>query len=432
MVRQSVYNIPAMNVLLHPVGSHGDVHPFVGIGRALKDRGHRVTLVTGSIFRDLAERNGFDFAPIGTDEDYHTFTRNPDLWRPMRSLWAIFGNETFRRHLRQAYQLLAERYEPVNTVILGGSLGVAARLAHDSLGVPLATADLQPMALGSVADPPLFPTLRMRSWWPHWYRRFLYWTGDKVILDRLIGKPLNALRRELGLPPVSRIWMKWRLSPQLVLGLFPDWFGSAPDWPPQTRTVGFVRYDQGETKELPAAVRDFLDAGPPPVVVTFGSAMRQGRPYFEAAVEGCKLLGVRGLLLGQGGDQIPPHLPPGVAHADYAPFSLVFSRAAAVIHHGGIGTTAQALTAGVPQMVMPLAFDQPDNARRLERLGVGRSLYPKRFTGPQVAARLQELTTSPAIASACKELAARLAAADPLDEVCRLIERLKGTDRATP
>lgn len=428
MTARAYYNL-AMNVLLHPVGSHGDVHPFVGLGRALKDRGHRVTLVTGSIFRDLADRHGFDFAPIGTDDDYHDFTHNPDLWRPLRSMWALFGNERFERQLRQAYRLLAERYEPGDTVIVGGSLGVAARLAHDALGVPLATADLQPLALNSVADPPLFPTLRMRSWWPHWFRRSLYWTGDVAVLDRLIGKPLNALRRELGLPPVTRIWTRWRFSPQLILGLFPDWFGSAPDWPPQLSTVGFVRYDQGETKELPAAVRDFLDAGPPPVVVTFGSAMRLGRPYFEAAVEACGLLGVRGLLLGRSGDQIPPVLPPGVAHADYAPFSLVLPRAAAVIHHGGIGTTAQALTAGVPQLVMPLAFDQPDNARRLERLGVARSLPPNRFTGPRVAALLGELTTSPAVASACKAAAAKLSAADPLDEACRLIEALKGTDR---
>ena len=274
-------------------------------------------------------------------------------------------------------------------MIVGGSLGFAARLAHDTLGIPLATVDLQPVGLGSVADPPLFPTLRMRSWWPHWYRRFLYRTGDALILDPLIRKPLNELRKELNLPPVSRIWTQWRCSPQLILGLFPEWYASAPDWPAQLRTVGFVRYDQGETKELPAAVREFLDAGPPPVVVTFGSAMRLGRPYFEAAVEACKLLGVRGLLLGKGGDQIPPDLPPGVAHADYAPFSLVFPRAAAVVHHGGIGTTAQALTAGVPQLVMPMAFDQPDNAQRLERLGVARSLYPKRFTGPAVGGAAQ-------------------------------------------
>jgi rhamnosyltransferase subunit B len=417
-----------MNVLLNPVGSHGDVHPFIGIGRALRDRGHRVTLITAAPFRELAERNGFDFAAVGTEEEYDAFACNPDLWRPLRSMRVIFGGESFARNLRQSYRLLADRYEPGDTVLVGGSLAFAARLVHDALGAPLATVDLQPVGLGSVADPPLFPTLRMRPWWPHWFRRLLYRAGDAFVLDPLIGPPLNALRRELGLPPVSRVWTRWRCSPQLILGLFPDWFASAPDWPPQFRTVGFVRYDQGDSKELPAALRDFLDAGPPPVVVTFGSAMRRGRPYFEAAVEACKRLGVRGLLLAKGGDQIPPALPPTVAHADYAPFSQVFPRAAAVVHHGGIGTTAQALTAGVPQLVMPLAFDQPDNARRLERLGVGRSLPPKHFTGPAAAAVLKELLTSPAVATACRAAAAKLSAADPLDEVCRLIEGLKGMD----
>ncbi|HVK18639.1 MAG TPA: glycosyltransferase [Fimbriiglobus sp.] len=419
-----------MNVLLHPLGSHGDVHPFIGIGRALKDRGHRVTLITSAPFRDLADRNGFDFAPVGTDADYHAFTHNPDLWRPWRSFRVIFDRDRFPRFLRQAYRHIAERYVPGDTVLVGGSLGLAARIAHEALGVPCVTAHLQPMVLLSIADPPDSAVMTPPRWWPHWLRRLARWAGERLVLDGLTARPVNALRRELGLPPVTRVWRVWRESPQLMLGLFPDWFASAPDWPPQLRTVGFVRYDQGETKELPAAVREFLDAGPPPVVVTFGSAMRQGRPYFEAAAGACRSLGVRGLLLGQGSDQIPRELPPGVVHADYAPFSLVFPRAAAVVHHGGIGTTAQALTAGVPQLVMPLAFDQPDNARRLERLGVARSLAPKRFTGPRVAALLGELTTSAAVAAACKAAAAKLAAADPLDEVCRLVEGLNGSDRA--
>jgi UDP:flavonoid glycosyltransferase YjiC (YdhE family) len=115
-------------------------------------------------------------------------------------------------------------------------------------------------------------------------------------------------------------------------------------------------------------------------------------------------------------------LPPGVAHFDYVPFSQVLPRAAALVHHGGIGTCAQGLAAGVPQVVMPLAHDQPDNADRLRRLGVSRTLMPKRFGGPALAATLDELLRCERTAKACRDVAERFRGADPLGETCRLIE----------
>jgi rhamnosyltransferase subunit B len=417
-----------MRVILNPVGSHGDVHPSIGIGRALRERGHQVSLVASAVYRDLAEANGFDFGPVGDEEAFASFLYDPNLWHPSRSLKAIFRPDSIGPLLREAYQRVAERYVPGDTVLVGGSLSLAARLAHEALGVPLATAHLQPFALLSAADPPRFPQMNTSFRFPRWVVRLSYWYADRFVLDPLLGPPLNEFRRELGLPRQRRIWTVWRDSPQLVLGLFPEWYGGIPDPKPQTRLTGFVRYDQGE-KELPAPVREFLDAGPPPVVFSFGSAMRQGGPYFAAAAEACRLLNVRGLLLAKGSDQVPATLPPTVMHADYAPFSLVLPRAAAVVHHGGIGTSAQALAAGVPQLIMSLAFDQPDNAHRLERLGVARSLPAPRFTAPAAALLLQELLDSPKVAAACREYSQRVNAEDALPEICRLIEGLKGKDQ---
>jgi UDP:flavonoid glycosyltransferase YjiC (YdhE family) len=268
----------------------------------------------------------------------------------------------------------------------------------------------------------------MRSWWPAWFRRFLFWVGDRFVIDRKIGRPINAFREEHGLQPVRRVWNRWLNSPQRAIGLFPEWFGAAPDWPAQFRQTGFVRYDQGEAAEVPPVVRDFLAAGEPPVVFSFGSAMRVGRPYFEAAVEACRRGGFRGLLLAKGGNQIPGDLPAGVVHADYAPFSRVFPRARAVVHHGGIGTSAQGLAAGVPQLVMPMAFDQVDNAHRLARLGVARVVPPSKFTGAAVADALRDLLSDPRVPAACQECAAKMAT-DPLPKTCQLIEELQGKDR---
>ncbi|MDB5310547.1 MAG: RhlB, TDP-rhamnosyltransferase 1 [Gemmataceae bacterium] len=418
-----------MRVLLAPLGSHGDVHPFLGLGLALRARGHEVHFITSAAFRGLVERNGFPFAPVGTEEDYDALTRDPDLWHPSRSLRAILGrSERLVRFMRDGYKHIAEQYRPGETVLVAGALAFWARVANEKPGIPLATVHLQPGVIPSSADPPEFASLRMRAWWPRWFRSFLFWFGDHCVLDPLIRTVVNDFRRGLGLSPVRRVFGKWVHSPQLMIGLFPQWYGNAPDWPPQTRLAGFVRYDQAGSAPVPPAVETFLTDGEPPVVVTFGSAMRQGKPYFAAAAEACTILGKRGLLLARGGDQIPADLPPTVRHADYAPFSEVFPRAAAVVHHGGIGTCAQGLAAGVPQLVMPLAFDQPDNARRLERLGVGARVWPKRFTGPAVAAALRGLLSSPAVAARCREIAGWTGLGNPADEACRLIESLAGRD----
>ncbi len=419
-------------ILLCPAGSHGDVHPFVGLGVALKARGHDVHLLTAEPFRHLAERHGFEFAPVGTSEDYHAVTHHPDLWHPSRSMKVIYGNRGWiNRLLRDGHKHVADRYEPGNTVAAAGVLAMGARVARDALGVPLATLHLQPIGLVSVEKPPVFAAARMRTWWPRWFRRLAYWYGDRGVIDPMLLPTLNGFRAELGLPPVRRVFGKWVNSPDRVINLFPAWFGTAPDWPPQTVQTGFVRYDQAETPP-PPAVEAFLNAGDPPVVFTFGSAMRNGAAYFAAAADACRRLNVRGLLLCHGAGQVPANLPPGVLHADYAPFSAVFPRAAAVVHHGGIGTSAQALAAGVPQLVMPLAFDQPDNADRLERLGVARWLWPKRFTGANVAAELKALLAAGDAREAARTVAGRMADGDAAAETCGHLEALVGTERSRP
>ena len=414
-----------MRVLLAPMGSHGDVHPMIGIGRAMQARGHDITLLAAAPFQPLAVANRFDFAEIGTHDDYQQTIDDPGLWDPDRSLQTVFNAERMRRFLPLLLSEVQQRYVPGDTVLVAGSLALNARVAHDKLGIPLATVHLQPIAMYSVVDPPLYPKLRIRPWWPHWFRRATYWYADRYMLDPLL-EPVNEYRVEIGLPRIKRLWGSWRHSPQLVLGLFPDWFANAPDWPTAFRQTGFIPYDQSENTQLPAPVQAFLDAGDPPIVFSFGSAMRHGRPYFAAGAEACRLLGKRGLILAKGGDQIPTNLPPGVVAFDYAPFSQVFPRSLTVVHHGGIGTTAQALTAGIPQLIMPLAFDQPDNAQRLERLGVAKSLSPKAFTPEAVAKRIADITTSDTVRCACEAIREKMHI-DPIPETCRLIEALKST-----
>ncbi len=166
----------------------------------------------------------------------------------------------------------------------------------------------------------------------------------------------------------------------------------------------------------------FIDAGPAPVVFTPGSAMRHASAFFAAAAEACRITGARGVLVSPFRDQLPVGLPPCIHVVDSIPFSRLFTRAAAVVHHGGIGTSAQALAAGIPQLIMPMAFDQHDNAVRLEQLGVARSLAPRSFRGAAVARLLGALLNSPSVAASCHSLANRLRGEAPLEDACRWIE----------
>jgi UDP:flavonoid glycosyltransferase YjiC (YdhE family) len=256
-------------------------------------------------------------------------------------------------------------------------------------------------------------------------KRLVYWLADRLAIDPVAAPATNAVRDELGLPPVRRLLGDWCHSPQRIVGLYPPWFAPPqPDWPPQLVLTGFPLFDERGLSEPPPELADFLAGGDAPVVFTAGSAMRQGHTFFREAAVACGLLKRRGLLLTRYPEQLPATLPDGVRHVSYVPFSQLLPHAAALVHHGGIGTTGQALAAGVPQLLMPMGHDQPDNAARVDRLGVGRSLPPRRFKAPTVARLLGELLGSAEVAARCREVAGKFDGANPLAETCRLIEGL--------
>jgi rhamnosyltransferase subunit B len=413
-----------VKVLLIPLGSHGDVHPFIGLGLALRARGHDVTLITIGYFEKLVRSAGLEFVPLPMAEDFEEGLKDPDLWNPRRG-FALIVRKSVLPYLRPVYDLIAERHVPGETVVVPGTLAFGARVVQDKLGVPVASVHLQPGIIRSEYHAPVLPGLFMPDWLPRFLKRLQYWLGNVLIIDRILTPGLNAFRGEVGLAPVRDLMGGWWHSPLRILGLFPDWYGPPqPDWPPQVRLTGFPLYDEGELRDLPAALAAFLDAGTAPIVFTPGSAMRHGHAFFTAAVQACRLLGRRGLLLTRFPEHLPAHLPHEVRHFEYVPFSQVLPRAAALVHHGGIGTTAQALAAGIPQLVMPLAHDQPDNADRLCRLGVGRALPPAQFRAPAVARALDALLSSAHVAARCRDYAGRVRASRPLDEACRLIEEL--------
>jgi UDP:flavonoid glycosyltransferase YjiC (YdhE family) len=414
-----------MRVLLVPFGSHGDVHPFVGLALALRERGHRVTFVLNEYFGPLVRGLGFEMLPVGDLRMFEDALRDPDFFDPKRGFAAVA--RWVIEHAREAYPRVAEWYVPGESVAVGGSMAFAVRLAQETLGVPAATVHLQPMVFHTLHETPAYSGgFAVPRWWPRWLKRVLFDQAYARFIDPHIVPGLNAQRAGLGLPPVRDPMRVWLHEAPLVLGFFPSWFGPPqPDWPPRLQLVGFPLYDERDASPMSPELAAFLADGPPPVAFTPGSANLYGRPFFEAAVDACTRLGRRGVLLTRFPEQVPPGLPASVRHFAYAPFSQLLPRAAALVHHGGIGTAAQGMSAGVPQLIMPLAHDQYDNVARMRRLGIARALPPAKFRGPAVARALGTLLDSPEVAARCRAVADRFADDPrPMERASEAIEAL--------
>jgi rhamnosyltransferase subunit B len=192
-------------------------------------------------------------------------------------------------------------------------------------------------------------------------------------------------------------------SPQGVACAWPaDFAPPQADWPPQAVTTGFPLWSAAPGQVLEPALAEFLAAGSAPVGFTPGSAMAHGRDFFQRALQATAATGQRALLITPYADQLPQPLPPWAHNVAYAPFDLLLPQLRALVHHGGIGTGAQALAAGLPQGFVPLAHDQFDNAARWVRQGVG-----LHFGRGAWASSLQRLLNDEAIAQACRQQAAR-------------------------
>jgi UDP:flavonoid glycosyltransferase YjiC (YdhE family) len=220
---------------------------------------------------------------------------------------------------------------------------------------------------------------------------------------------------------------RWMHSPQLVIGLFPEWFAQPQsDWPPRTHLVGFPLWDAGAAPAWPDEAEAFLRGGEPPVVFTPGSAAATMHQYFRESVEALRSLKVRAMLVTNFPEQVPADLPPHARVFGYLPFSELLPRAALLVYHGGIGTLAQTVKAGIPHFVVPNGHDQFDNGWRIEQLGLGRSLPQTKYRAQSVAREIRGILDDAAMRTRCRELAPRVDSHASIARAAELIEGLEG------
>jgi len=412
-------------------GSLGDLHPYVAVSQELARRGHRPIIATFEEFRGNVEAANVDFAPMRPDmarfgDNTAIMERLVDPWRGPEFL--IRG--MFMPHLRESYEDLARACRGADLLVTH-PLALVGPLLAQKEGLRWASSGLSPMTMFSAIDPSLFPAaawmLRVRKLGVAPYRWIF---SIPRVMVRRWEQPLREFRAELGLPATDVIaQFEGQFSPRLHLALFSRVLAAPqPDWPASTVVCGFPRYDGAPPD---SSTRDelevFLAAGEPPVVFGLGSsAVKVAGDFWHSAIAAVEKLGRRAILLTGALPESLGNVPPTVKAFQYLPYSMVFPRALATVHSGGIGTLAQALSAGRPQLIVPVAFDQPDNARRTIALGIARTIPFRQANAGAMTRELAALLATPDCAVRAHSIGKNIAqedgaraAADALEKAAR-------------
>lgn len=375
-------------------------------------------MISTVIFSDAAIAAGIDFVPLGTVEEIEAIGNDRRIWKPG------IGTKLVLDHAVAWSPRYLEAVENLGSVdlMMAPLTAFGARLARQKLGIPLITVHLQPMVFMSAYEMPLLhPRVRWFRSLPLGLRRFLFSLPNPVDLLALPG--IRHICEENGVRPPRSIWREWWHSPDGVLALFPAWFGKPqPDWPDNLFQADFLMEDLTSEVAMQQELADFLAAGEKPVVFTPGSANVQAEKFFASAAEAVKRLGIRAVFITRMGNQVPAGMEGRILQVDFVPFSKLLGHASAFVHHGGVGTMAQGFRAGVPQLVMAMSHDQPDNAERLEKLGAGIALMARDFTPERVTKELAKLLGESSFAGSAEVLKRKTEAASDVAGIVRWIE----------
>ena len=415
-------------IVLTTFGSLGDLHPYVAIASGLRARGHDAILATSACYQQKIEALGISFRAVAPDSDWVSDPRNMLRFMDPRLGLLRLAREVLLPVLRDSYDDLLAAVNGAD-LLVSPQFTLAARLVAEKTGIAWASSIHIPMFFFSAYDLSVLPVAPILSRQLHCLGRAfwgpLIWFAKRA--TRPVAKPWYRLRAELGLPAASETNpLLDGHSPALVLALFSKLLADKqPDWPPQSVITGFPVFDQEGQAALPSELTRFLNDGPPPIVFTMGTAVSANAgKFFEHSAAAAKLLGRRAVLIHKDPRNRIAALPRGVMACEYARFSELFSQAAAIVHHGGIGSTGLAMRAGRPTLIMPCAWDQPDNAERAKRLGIARSILPRHYMPERVAAELRELLDNPTYSERALQVADQMRDEDGVSAACDTLEAL--------
>jgi UDP:flavonoid glycosyltransferase YjiC (YdhE family) len=412
----------AKRIVLTTCGSDGDLNPMLALAVQLRKRGHAITLAAIEMHRERVVQLDLPFTelgPWGRPTIVHV-SSNPDIQT------ADYIRDVMFLQIRQAYESLKAAAEEAD-LLVSQMLSFAAPLVARSTNMKWASVVLQPLGFFSAFDPcVLFDSsipsgLREVDLRTHRLLLSLGWQQSYSW-----AWPVRQLRAELGLPPGHNPIYNDHHSPDLVLAMFPPELGPAqPDWPVNSRITGFAFLDPSDDVLVPPPLQEFLASGEPPIVFTLGShAVADTTGFFWKSIQAATLVGRRAVLLGKG---TPGILAASGSHRnmvafDYAPYSAVFPQAAAVVHHGGIGTIALTLRAGRPMVLVPLLHDHPHTSVRIAKLGCARVISGYMYTPVSAATEIARLPGDQRFALAALGAQQKIAKADGVASACDALE----------
>ena len=399
----------AKKIVISTYGSLGDLYPYLAIGQKLSGRGHQVTIAGGASLQNKVESLGLRFALLRPNldlSDRHTMKAAMNLRT---------GSETLARKL--IFPFIRENYEDLTQAVQSADVLVnhaycfAGPIVSEKTGIPWISCNLSPNNFWSAYDSPVIPRY---SWMVHLPR--LGFVTNRLLMQGVRRvthpwcKPIYQLRQELGLPTCRHPLMEGQHSPYRVLALFSKLLAQKQaDWPARACITGFPFFQ--EQQALPASVEHFIQQGKPPIVVALGSSVvLNAEAVYRCCQEVIAETQQRAIFVGaehtlSDQEKTPFVHDKNILLAPYLPYASLFHKSALIIHHGGIGTTMEVLRAGKPMLVVPHSLDQPDNALRVERLGVGKYIYSHYFTKGRLRRALRILLNNPTYATCAQQAA---------------------------
>ena len=365
-------------ILLGTTGTWGDLFPIIGLAKGLTVEGHSVQIASSPSYRDLVEGEEIAFVGIGPPLGFAEYAAEPKIMDGRMGGFAGFSY-LFKRfifpNLDRYVSDLRDTLDGVDLLFAHPGL-IAAPIAAETSGVRLGTVSVFP-GLIPTAYASALPT-RLSA--PGAVGRAVNkasWAAGKLNMRRLFDPPVNRARRRVGLSNIADSFFAPLSAggPYLVLSS-PAVIDHFADWPEQVELTGFINWDRPSSWEAPAELHRFLNAPDPSVLITLGaSSSLDPQNFYRDAVGAAHEAGYRALVLtGPTPTPIKISGDDQTLCAPFAPLSLVAPHCHAAIHHGGVGTTVELLQAGLPQLIVPRGFDQPQTALRMTKLGVARSL----------------------------------------------------------
>lgn len=417
-------------IVVTTFGSTGDLNPFIALGIALRSRGHDVIFAVEANFQKQLSLLGFPVHLLTGDQEKalapfrHQIFNNE---QPLTSLQLLMDHYILPTLPEKVVELreMCQQADLLISVAPQFAASIVAELLH----IPLVSVILTPSTLPSArvaAQPlpiPLPASLQRLS------NRFSWFVGG-LFLRQIVDKPINNVRRAFHVPPRSNLLWTGNLSQRLTALAVSSAFLPRPaDWPEYIKMTGFCFWDRPVDWQVPETLKTFFHGDKPVVAVTAGSVAPEERAlflsYYVTSIESILACDARALVINAPENFAFAEQRDEVLHLPFAPFSEVFPACAAVIHHGGIGTIAQCLRAGVPSLVVPGGVDQPFNAAQVVQRKAGRWIPRKHYTMRRAEHALKALLTTPDYGKRVREIQAQILQEDGVATLCSAVEQIQ-------